>query len=140
MHPDLVNLWKKIGYHEIYSDVNDLVMQGALLILFPPTPPINRIIPDVNSVVSCLRQLLDLGFQLTEIVMEEAFRLFEHRLNEIGDLLLSSFQEICRESKSTIVRSCLIQTMKPERNHRKFDLLEFLINRVDQPEVARKVH
>ncbi|GES73901.1 hypothetical protein GLOIN_2v1817420 [Rhizophagus clarus] len=136
IHPDLVNLWKKIGYHEICSDVNELVMLGALLILFPPTPPINWIIPDVNSVVSRLRQLLDLGFQLTEIVMEEAFHLFEHRLNEIGDLLLSSFQEIRRESKSTIASSCFIQTMKPERNHRKFDLLEFLINRVDQPEVA----
>ncbi|GBC08964.1 hypothetical protein RclHR1_08500009 [Rhizophagus clarus] len=136
IHPDLVNLWKKIGYHEICSDVNELVMQGALLTLFPPTPPTNWIIPDVNSVVNRLRQLLDLGFQLTGIVMEEAFHLFEHRLNEIGDLLLSSFREIRRESKSTIASSCLIQTMKPERNHRKFDLLEFLINRVDQPEVA----
>ncbi|GBB83844.1 hypothetical protein RclHR1_01050018 [Rhizophagus clarus] len=136
IYPDLVNLWKKIGYHEICSDVNDLVIQGALLTLFPPTPPTNWIIPDVNSVVNRLRQLLDLGFQLTGIVMEEAFHLFEHRLNEIGDLLLSSFQEIRRESKSTIARSCLIQTMKPERNHRKFDLLEFLINGVDQPEVA----
>jgi hypothetical protein len=38
IHPDLVNLWKQIGYYEICNDVNDLVMQGALLILFPPTP------------------------------------------------------------------------------------------------------
>ena len=38
IHPDLANLWKQIGYYEICNDVNDLVMQGALLILFPPTP------------------------------------------------------------------------------------------------------
>jgi len=68
--------------------------------------------------------------------MEEAFHLFEHRINEIGDLLLSSFQEIRRESKSTIAHSCLIQAIKPERNHRKFDLLEFLVNRIDQPQEA----
>jgi hypothetical protein len=62
VHPDLVNLWKKIGYYEICNDVNDLVMQGALLILFPPTPPINWICPNVDTVVKRLRQLLDLGF------------------------------------------------------------------------------
>ncbi|PKY45542.1 hypothetical protein RhiirA4_542680 [Rhizophagus irregularis] len=136
IHPDLVNLWKKIGYREVCSDVNELVMQGALLTLFPPTPPNSWVIPDVKSIVTRLRQLLDLGFQLTEIVMEEAFHLFEHRLNEMGDLLISSFQKIRIESKSTISRSCLIQAIKPERNHRKFDLLEFLINRIDQPEEA----
>ncbi len=33
IHLELVILWKKIGYNEICNDVNDLVMQGALLIL-----------------------------------------------------------------------------------------------------------
>ncbi|RIB08340.1 hypothetical protein C2G38_2211906 [Gigaspora rosea] len=32
---EIVNLWKEIGYYEICNDVNDLVMQGALLIMFP---------------------------------------------------------------------------------------------------------
>jgi hypothetical protein len=136
MHPDLVNLWKKIGYYEIYNDVNDLVMQGTLLILFSPTPPINWICPNVDTVVKRLRQLLDLGFQLTEIIMKEAFHLFEHRLNEIGDLLMLSFQKIRGESMSAIACSCLIQTIKPERNHKKVDLLEFLIDRIEQPEEA----
>ena len=35
--PDLVKLWKRIGYHEICV-VNELVMQGALL-MFPLTFP-----------------------------------------------------------------------------------------------------
>ncbi|CAG8799656.1 13812_t:CDS:1, partial [Cetraspora pellucida] len=30
---------EKICYYEICEDVNDLVMQGALLILFPPAQP-----------------------------------------------------------------------------------------------------
>ncbi|EXX55868.1 uncharacterized protein OCT59_010611 [Rhizophagus irregularis] len=137
IHPDLINLWKEIGYHRICSDVNDLVMQGAFLILFPPTPPTNWIIPDIDSVVTRLRQLLAVGFQLTETVMEAAFQLFEHRLDEIGDLLMDSFQNIRKEPKSVIACSCLIQTAKPERKHKKFDLLEFLIKYIDdQPEKA----
>jgi hypothetical protein len=111
-------------------------MQGAFLTLFPPTPPTNWIIPDIDSVVTRLRQLLAVGFQLTETVMEAAFQLFEHRLDEIGDLLMDSFQNIRKEPKSVIACSCLIQAAKPEREHKKFDLLEFLINRIDQPEVA----
>ena len=34
---ELGQLWKRIGYYEIGTDINELVMQGALLILFPPT-------------------------------------------------------------------------------------------------------
>jgi hypothetical protein len=43
IYPDLVILWKEIGYYEICSDVNELVMQGALLILFPLTPRTRRL-------------------------------------------------------------------------------------------------
>ena len=75
---------KRIGYYEICTDVNELVMQGALLILFPPTPPNEWECPGDNIVVARLKQLIQLGFGLTDIVMEEAFHLFETRLNEIG--------------------------------------------------------
>ena len=64
IHPDLVVLWKEIGYYEICIDVNELVMPGALLILFPPTPPDDWERPSVNAVMNCLRQLTDFGFQL----------------------------------------------------------------------------
>src|ERR1051325_9680071 len=134
IHPDLVNLWKEIGYHEICSDVNELVMQGALLILFPPTPPNDWEIPGINVVVNRLRQLIVLGFQLTDIVMEESFHLFEHRLNEFGDILMDSFQIIHNKLRPDIACACLIQTIRPERSHRKTDLLEFLIDRIDRPE------
>ncbi|CAB5378089.1 hypothetical protein RhiirA5_424872 [Rhizophagus irregularis] len=139
IYPDLVTLWKEIGYYEICSDVNDLVMQGALLILFPPTPPADWERPDTKIVVKRLKQLINLGFKLTASVMEEALHLFEHKLNEIGDVLLESFQIIHKKkSKSAIASLCLIQAIKPERSHRKTDLLEFLNDRIDQPEKAMK--
>ncbi|RIA96687.1 hypothetical protein C1645_358182 [Glomus cerebriforme] len=138
IHPDLVIYWKKIGYYEICSDVNELVMQGALLILFPPTPPIDWERPDAKIVVKRLEQLINLGFKLTPIVMEEALHLFQHRLHEIGDILIESFEIIHKKSKAAIARTCLIQAIKPERNHRNTDLLEFLNDRIDQPEKALK--
>src|ERR1043166_8932590 len=49
---------------------------------------------------------------------------------------MSSFQVIRRESKSDIAYSCLIKAIKPERNHKKTNLLDFLIDRMDQPEEA----
>ncbi|RGB40232.1 hypothetical protein C1646_753606 [Rhizophagus diaphanus] len=101
IYPDLVYMRKEIEYYEICSDVNDLVMQGAFLTLFPPTPPTNWIIPDIEAVVTRLSQLL-----------------------------------IRNESKFAIVRSCLIKTLKPETDHENFNLLEFLINKIDQPAEA----
>ena len=111
-------------------------MQGALLILFPPTPP-DWECPDAEVVVKRLKQLINLGFRLNTTVMEEAFHLFEHRLNEIGDILIEAFRMIHEKSKSAITRSCL-QAIKPERNHKKTDLLEFLNDRIEQPEKAMK--
>ncbi|CAG8596492.1 14956_t:CDS:2 [Funneliformis mosseae] len=35
----------EIGYTEIYSDTNNLVISGALLILFPPSPPFGWLSP-----------------------------------------------------------------------------------------------
>ncbi|CAG8754778.1 14394_t:CDS:1, partial [Funneliformis mosseae] len=71
-------------------------------------------------------------FQLTSNVMEEVLHLFENRLNEIGDLLMESFEIILMKSTSDVASSCLIQAIKPERNFKKTDLLEFLIKRVDK--------
>ncbi|CAG8648552.1 733_t:CDS:1, partial [Paraglomus brasilianum] len=66
VHPNLVNVWKKIGYHEIVHDVNDLVMQGSLLILYPPTPTAGWIKPGLDQVVKQLNDLQNIGFKLTD--------------------------------------------------------------------------
>ncbi|CAI2193968.1 15423_t:CDS:1, partial [Funneliformis geosporum] len=70
IHPDLVKLWKEIDYYEICSDVNELVMQGAID-FFPPTPPIHWECPNVQIIVARFEDLIKLGFQLTSYVIEE---------------------------------------------------------------------
>ena len=94
IHPDLVNLWKQIEYYDICDDVNDLVMQGALLILFPPTPASDWTCPSTDTVFSRLDELRNLGFKLKDNVVVDALHMFEHRLDEIGDILWDAFLEI----------------------------------------------
>jgi hypothetical protein len=61
IYPELVNAWKKIGYN-ICNDINDLVIGGLLLILFPPNPPAGWERPDKDTIVERLRVFTRLGF------------------------------------------------------------------------------
>ena len=45
IHSDLVNLLKQIGYYEIAMMLSDLIMQGALLLFFPPIPALDGVSP-----------------------------------------------------------------------------------------------
>jgi hypothetical protein len=141
IHPDLVNLWKQIEYYEICDDVNDLVMQGALLILFPPTPASDWTCPSTDTVISRLAELRNLGFKLKDNVVIDALHMFEHRLDEIGDILWDAFLEIrSGELKYSLALKFFREAFKPERNLKKVDLLNFLKSKFDYHEqVIRQV-
>ncbi|CAG8746466.1 16454_t:CDS:1, partial [Acaulospora colombiana] len=111
---DLVILWKKIGYHQICNDVNDLVMQGALLILFPPTPPSDYVRPDVTKVNERLEELITLGFELNYTVIGDIMQLFEHRLADVGNIFIESFIKIKKISVKELIKRTLIESIKPE--------------------------
>ncbi|GBB93894.1 hypothetical protein RclHR1_02250004 [Rhizophagus clarus] len=90
--PDLVKFWKQIGYHEICEDINDLVIQGVYLILFPLNPnQQNWICPDDETISKRLKLFLDLGFKLDNKTVKSVIYLFNDRLSEIGDVILKSF-------------------------------------------------
>ncbi|CAG8782132.1 15291_t:CDS:1, partial [Cetraspora pellucida] len=125
-------MWKGIGYTDICYDVNDLVIQGGLLILFPPTKTDNWICPNVDMVTSRLKDLIDLGFKLTVPVMSDAYHIFESRLEIIGDTLTESFGNVCNESGATIASNCLGEVIKPEKNLKKQDVLHFLYSKIHQ--------
>jgi hypothetical protein len=129
---DLVNLWKQIGYHEICDDVNDLVMQGALLILFPPTPALDWFCPTSDTVISRLSELIYLGFKLQDNVIIDALHMFENRLDEIGNILWDAFI-IIRNSEHlySLALKFFREAFKPERNLKKDDLLNFLKSKFD---------
>jgi hypothetical protein len=132
IHPDLVNLWKRIGYYEICNDINDLVMQGALLILFPPTPASDWSCSTTDTVISRLAELVSLGFKLHDNVIVDALHMFEHRLDDIGDILWDAFLAIrTGENASSLALKFFREAFKPERNLKKDDLLNFLKSKFD---------
>ncbi|CAG8783265.1 2916_t:CDS:1, partial [Acaulospora morrowiae] len=107
-------------------DVNDLVMQGALLILFPPTPSCGYVRPDVNRVNERLEELIELGFDLTYNVIGDIMQLFENRLSDVGGIFLESFVKIKGITVKELLEKILIESIKPERNLKKFELWNFL--------------
>ncbi|RIB13238.1 hypothetical protein C2G38_2326388 [Gigaspora rosea] len=94
---DVVNWWKGIGYSEICNDVNDLVMQVALLIMFHPQPSSRWSIPDIKTINARLSELIEVGFQLTYCVILDILLVFEKRSEQIGKILLESFADVKHE-------------------------------------------
>lgn len=141
LHPYLVNLWKQIGYHEICNDLNDLVMQGALLILFPPTPAFDWACPSAVHVKSRLDELRNLGFKLKDNVIIGALHMFESRLDEIGNILWEAFIEIrSDERRNSLAYKLFREAFKPERNLKKDDMINFVMLKFEYHEqVIRSV-
>ncbi|CAG8497929.1 6818_t:CDS:1 [Diversispora eburnea] len=127
---DLVPMWIEIGYYQICEDVNDLVMQGATLILFPPSPTPNYAKPDATKVIERLDELINLGFNLTYSVIGDILQLFENRLTEVGDILFESILKIKTESYKDSIENftnkVIEESIKPERNLKNSNLWSFL--------------
>ncbi|CAG8438962.1 8542_t:CDS:1 [Funneliformis caledonium] len=71
----LVKRWKENEYTEICSDTNNLVITGALLILFPPSPPSGWLYPTADDVKFRLTKLIELGFKLDDKSLVDALQI-----------------------------------------------------------------
>ncbi|CAG8597850.1 1736_t:CDS:1 [Paraglomus brasilianum] len=136
IHPELVNDWKEIGYYEIVTDVNDLVMQGSLLILYPPVPAKDWVKPDLDQVINKLNELQSYGFKLTDELIGDALLLFENRLKDVGETLITAFATVRDMSEENIFNICLTELLDPERNLAQDNSLDFVINQIDNPDKA----
>ncbi|RIB21972.1 hypothetical protein C2G38_2033974 [Gigaspora rosea] len=133
---EIINLWKEIGYYEICYDVNNFVMQGAILIMFLPQPSSRWSIPDIKAINARLTELIEVGFQLTHCVILNILLVFEKRLEQIGKLLLESFAEVKQESLANLLRKCLIETNNPKLKFKNQSVLYFIYEFLpDSPEV-----
>lgn len=139
IHCDLVQLWKDEGYTEMCRDLNELVMQGALLILFPPNQTPGWGPPGVDRVVERLQELKGIGFQLTDAVIGDAMFLFETRLKDFGDIFMEAFQKVRGEPKSILASRCFYEVTKPERNLKSKYLLDFLFQHINTNEQKQSV-
>ena len=125
IYPNLVNLWKQIGYNEICDDFNDFVIQNALIILLPPFP---ASCTTTNTIILRLREFINLGFELHDNVIVNILLMFEHRLDDIGDILWDVFLAI-RSSENTTnspTFKFISEVFLPTKKLKKCALLNFL--------------
>ncbi|CAG8727019.1 10426_t:CDS:1, partial [Cetraspora pellucida] len=59
--------------------------------------------PDVKTVKTQLTELIDLGFQLNYSIIIDIFHLFEHRLSDIGKILINSFTVLKQETQDSFL-------------------------------------
>ncbi|CAG8475451.1 8400_t:CDS:1 [Paraglomus brasilianum] len=123
LHPKLVNFWKESGYYEIVDDMNDLVM-GSVLSNFNST---------LGHFIRELKTLQSVGFRPTNEMMGDALIFFEHRLKDI-EVLIDAFVIGRGLNRNTILSICLRELLNPDRNLEQYNLLEFILNRIDNPE------
>ncbi|RIA84692.1 hypothetical protein C1645_831885 [Glomus cerebriforme] len=81
IYPKIVKYWKQIGYQEICRDLNDIVMKGLVMLLFPQVPPTNWICPTPEIIAERLKGLNDLGFKLNDDIISDTIKLFESRFD-----------------------------------------------------------
>ncbi|RIA88717.1 hypothetical protein C1645_806646 [Glomus cerebriforme] len=94
MHPELVNWWKQLGYHEICHELNNFVMVGIFSILFPPTLSRPSDCPNEFEVCRRVRLLTDLGFVLHNHTVRDIVFILSIKLPIISDVLFKAFELI----------------------------------------------
>ncbi|PKK70687.1 hypothetical protein RhiirC2_829600 [Rhizophagus irregularis] len=110
-------------------------MQGELLILLPPTPASDWSCPSIKIIILRLAELINLGFSLKDNVIIDALHMFNHLLDEIGDILWDAFLAIrSGENVYSLALKFFREAFKPERNLKKDDLLNILKSKFDHHE------
>ncbi|CAG8719267.1 1138_t:CDS:1, partial [Funneliformis mosseae] len=130
--PNLVNLWKEIGYEEICVDFNEL----AFISLFPRYSSLNWNFPTSEKVQIRLTKLINAGFELNTCIMINIFHRFEYMiLGKIGEILWDAFTRIRSDlSTYSLVYELFNELFEPKRFLRTVNIFEFLKSRSDQHE------
>ncbi|RIA87958.1 hypothetical protein C1645_877723 [Glomus cerebriforme] len=109
IYPDIVKCWKQIGYHNICRDLNDIVIKGMFIMFFPMARPEDWVCPTPEIIVNKLRQLINLGFELTDNLIKSIVELFEARFDMIGEIIIKVFVLIRGQDVMKVVTTVLTE-------------------------------
>ncbi|CAG8546850.1 9531_t:CDS:1 [Paraglomus brasilianum] len=132
--PELLNVWRQNGYHEVVEDTNDYVIRGLLQILYPTDPPVDWVKPDLGQVVTKLSDLQSHGYEVTDDLLGDVMILLEQKLDDIGDVLVNAFAVVCHKTEQDTLSICLRELLNPARDLKLDHSLDFVINAIDDPE------
>ncbi|CAG8516089.1 22616_t:CDS:2 [Gigaspora margarita] len=114
-----------------------IIMQGAVLILYPPTPPEDWTRPSIKDVSDRLEELIEIGFELSYTIIGDIMQLFEQRLPAIGNTLIEAFIQARNDKKENLLSKCLIEALKPNRKLKGIEVFEFLYRTIDGDKEAK---
>ena len=66
-----------------------------------------------------LQKLINLGFQLTDIIIKDSIKSFESRTKTIKESMLEAFNKVRGETTPDVVAATLIKIKRPEKKTRK---------------------
>ncbi|CAJ0765787.1 8402_t:CDS:2, partial [Entrophospora sp. SA101] len=125
-HPELVEIWKGIGYESICYDYSDLVFQ----ILYTDVATSEHLTLEI--ILAKSQHFINLGFKLTKPAMVDIICSFKDRLNIIGEIIIKSFQKIRNKNKSTILEECLFEIIGGGGNLEQTTcVLDFLFQQIE---------
>ncbi|CAG8630323.1 9744_t:CDS:1 [Paraglomus brasilianum] len=127
-YPNLLNAWRRIGYHEVTTDLENPVVQLTLLNLYSTS------VPSAQVVAEKLCYLQSIGFPLTDTLIGNALFLFRRRLIDVGESLIEGFSIARKMSRTDVREMCLIELLDPTRNLEYVDVLDYIIKSVNDPE------
>ncbi|CAG8564684.1 12231_t:CDS:1 [Funneliformis mosseae] len=108
----------------------NLVISGALLILFPPSPPPGWLCPTADDVKFRLTKLIELGFKLDDNSIVDALQMFENKLDIYGDIFWNVFTTIrSGESNFSLLFGLFKEAFEPSRGLKTSLFLNFLKSR-----------
>lgn len=99
---ELINAWKEIGYYNIISDTNDLVIQGQFLICYPPN---SDNLSNYDTVYERINTLCNLGYKINIQILYEILHLFESRISLVGDDILKISSKMINTTEESIILS-----------------------------------
>ncbi|CAG8501817.1 6594_t:CDS:2, partial [Cetraspora pellucida] len=79
-----------------------------------------------------LSEFIELGFKLSYSLICDIFQLFEQRLDDVGEILLASFISLKQDPHECFFKNCVTEAIKPERNLKKTNLLDFLYRKMNE--------
>ncbi|CAI2171792.1 19200_t:CDS:1 [Funneliformis geosporum] len=110
-------------------------MSGALIILFPPSPPSGWECPTAEYVLSRLTMLIELGFELNDKSIVDILLIFENKLEEYGDIFWNVFTTIrSNDSNVSLVSRLFKEAFKPSRGLKRILMLGYLKNKSEYAE------
>ncbi|CAG8819663.1 31122_t:CDS:2, partial [Racocetra persica] len=106
-------VWESMGYGDIVTDTNDLVLQGQFLLCYPPGSTFNY---SIDIILDKFNYLYKLGYRLNIPLFSEIILLFMRSIDSIGNDILQICSKLMNRTAKDVLLDFLRLSMFSERD------------------------